>query len=1021
MENHLIIGLGGTGGKVLKAFRKRLFAEYSDEEREKLPIGFVYVDSTNEMMNPDDVTFRVLGKNASFTNREFVNIKGVELDTVFRSPSNFPGLKGFIGDPEVMQKTIGSVGAAAGQKRKAGRILFGGSIQTFIQTLNSQYKKVRDLSGNKAVNIHIFTGLAGGTGSGAIIDVIAQVRKQFPEKMNSQKTLGTNILVYAMIPEEKTPEGCEAGRYHANGFAALTEINAQMVGKYLPHDVTALSDRIENSGANGVFVYTNANEHGKIVDSFEQLPIIVSDLIYSYAFLEGNKNTEEFFRSYNFENVDDHKNEYNDKVAEGQIDKARSKSFGSFGIKRVIIPEEEIIEYFTYNFGRQALLQMRYNNWNDDLGFQDKPSNIDFSTYVKEAENLERWRITDKHLMLDKPILNSDQKKFPSIADYWNNVVPEWTKQAATQKLPLNELKKYCKDGYEKMFRKLGVTEFYEGKTQVKEEHANEITNLIEIDLFDKWSDGDLSLYNLNQLIDKLIDTIANKRKDFESKITTWNQTIEQLEKNCALQEQEYANVGVISGDVFGKKKKIIQAHSTFITQLYIKRTELVGINFGVALLQNLKIKLEGLRTKIEKFVGTVTEAIDDANKQIGSRCKDEGGTDDIQEAVIRFYNQESVVSFTKQIIHDKRRQDNIASGFRTEFLKLVGGERTFTNANIIISKDKIDDILESYIRDKSIAIHEEILVESYEKLINRNILEQLNEQYKDVDELNRFSKNLIEKSGVYLTFNQNEVNRAVKNNPIPNIGVNIFKKIVLINLPRTEGNEQVQQFANRFKLALENSVSGNTIVKVDTNGTKKNEITIISLTYCFPLRAISDIRLLKEKYDYLVNNPNEARQNRTILHTEGDGTNFPTLFVADEMLPSQIREKYLQYLIINHALGCIKYADKQDGTGKLAFGTVTIDELGDETLNPIANKFTEVPFSEKFTEAFGEELKAKAEAALKSDKWLHVTKREALVLKVQGLYNDIIVAEFNGNKGKPECIFFANEAKKAINTIKTF
>ena len=1021
MENHLLIGLGGTGGKVLKAFRKRLFAEYSDEEREKLPIGFVYVDSTNEMMNPDDVTFRVLGKNASFTNREFVNIKGVELDTVFKSPSNFPGLKGFIGDPEVMQKTIGSVGAAAGQKRKAGRILFGGSIQAFIQTLNSQYKKVKDLSGNTAVNIHIFTGLAGGTGSGAIVDVVAQVRKLFPEKMNSQKTLGTNILVYAMTPEIYPPEGCEAGRYHANGFAALTEMNAQMVGKYLPHDVTGLSDRIENSGANGVFVYTNANEHGKVVDSFDQLPVIVSDLIYSYTFLEGNKNTEEFMRAYNFENVDDHKTEFNDKVSEGQIDKARSKSFGSFGVKRVIIPEEEIIEYFTYNFGRQALLQMRYNNWNDDLGFQDKPSNVDFSTYVKEAENLERWRITDRHLMLDKPILNSDQKKFPPIADYWNNVVPEWTRQAATQKLPLNELKKYCKDGYEKMFRKLGVAEFYEGKTQVKEEHTNEITNLIEIDLFDKWSNGDLSLYNLNQLIDKLIDVVAEKRKNFENKITTWNQTIEQLEKNCALQEQEYANVGVISGDVFGKKKKIIQSHSTFTAQLYIKKTELVGVNFGVALLQNLKIKLEGLRTKIEKFVSTVTEAIDDANKQIGNRCKDEGGSDDIQEAVIRFYNQESVVSFTKQIIHDKRRQENIASGFRTEFLKLVGGERTFTNANSVISKDKIDDILESYIREKSIAIHEEILVESYEKLINRNILEQLNEQYKDVDKLNKFAKDLIEKSGVYLTFDQNEVNRAVKNNPIPNVGVNIFKKIVLINLPKIEGNEQVQQFANKFKQALEGSVSGNTIVKVDANGTKKNEITIISLTYCFPLRAITDIKLLKEKYDYLVNNPNEARQNRTILHTEGDGTNFPTLFVADEMLPSQIREKYLSYLIINHALGYIKYADKQDGTGKSAFGTVAIDELGDETLNPIANTFTEVPFSKEFTEAFGEELKTKAETALKSDEWLHVAKREELIARVQKLYNDIIVAEFSGNKGKPECIFFANEAKKAINTIKTF
>ena len=49
-ENHILIGLGGTGGKILKAFRKRMFQEYSAEKRAMLPIGYLYVDSSNEMM-----------------------------------------------------------------------------------------------------------------------------------------------------------------------------------------------------------------------------------------------------------------------------------------------------------------------------------------------------------------------------------------------------------------------------------------------------------------------------------------------------------------------------------------------------------------------------------------------------------------------------------------------------------------------------------------------------------------------------------------------------------------------------------------------------------------------------------------------------------------------------------------------------------------------------------------------------------------------------------------------------------
>ena len=175
-ENHILIGLGGTGGKVLKAFRKRLYQEFSDEERAQMAIGFLYVDSSVEMMQPDDKTWQVLGKNAQFAENEFVNVKGIDINAVLASPSSYPGLKGIIGDAEVMRKTLGEVGAAAAQKRRAGRILFGSNIDKYKQALLNQFKKVNSISHGQRTNIYIFTGLAGGTGSGSIIDVISQTR-----------------------------------------------------------------------------------------------------------------------------------------------------------------------------------------------------------------------------------------------------------------------------------------------------------------------------------------------------------------------------------------------------------------------------------------------------------------------------------------------------------------------------------------------------------------------------------------------------------------------------------------------------------------------------------------------------------------------------------------------------------------------------------------------------------------------------------------------------------------------------
>lgn len=1008
-ENHILIGLGGTGGKVLKDFRKRIFQEYNEEERRRLPIGYVYVDSTPEMMQPGDATFRVHGQNASFNQNEFVNIKGVDLDTVFSNPSGFPGLKGFIGDPEVMQKTIGSVGAAAGQKRKAGRILFGGSVQSYIDTLNRQYNEVKKISGDEKVSIDIITGLAGGTGSGSIVDVIAQTRKQFPN---------ADIVVYAMVPEINPPGGCDAGRYHANGYAALKELNALMVKKYIPHDVTGQAERVNLPGKkviNGCMVYSNVNEHGKVVHSFDQLPTIVSDFLYARIFLEDNKNTGEFLRSYSFENIDDLLFENSDQAKEGEIDIIRSKTFGSFGIKRVVIPEEEIIEYFTFNFGRQALLQLRFNNWNDDLGFRETPANVDFHSFVKENEQLERWRMTDKHLTLDKPILTSDQKKWSGFADYWNNVIPIWTEQASKEKLPLNELEKYCSEGYDKFFRKVGVKNFFEGKTQAKEEHSNEIAGLIEQFMFDKWSAGDLSLFNLTDLVDRIIESVDSRRKEYESKISQWNQSIDQLENAKALNQLEWANLGFLGGLL--AKNKIIQAHSTIMSQLYMKKTELEGYQFGTTVLASLLNKLNTLRGRIERFVNIVNEALDDTEKQIGARLKDDGAIANLQEAVIRYYDHNSVVKFTKDIIRDKKRQENIASEFRQEIVKQIGTEHTFARANATITSDAISQILDTMIRQKSIVIHDEILIENSEKLINRNIMEQLNEQFKTEDELKMFAKKLIEQSGVFMNFNDTEIRRAVKNNPIPEPGRTILRKRILINLPRTEGNEQIQKFAEKLKQALVESASGSVEIYVDDNGTQKNEMTVASITYCFPLRALRDLPALKEKYDYLINNENEARQNKTVLHTEGTGENLPELFVAAELAPSQIRATYAPYLIGAYTLGAIKYADKADGTGKSAYGTVEVDVLGLEILKPLADTFTGITYSEGFTEMFGKSLKEKFETALRGD-YLHVEKRKELITKIQELIKDVILPECGNNQGSEEFLFFRQKALETIELI---
>lgn len=135
-----MIGIGGTGYKVLRDFRKRLWADVSDARaRRNLPVRFLYIDSDEQMRpanlagNPD---LRVNGQDTAITPDEYLDIKNVDLNTVFDNLSSYPRLRHVIGNGAFIRTCMGEVGAAAGQKRRAGRILFAQNAHNYIKGIS---------------------------------------------------------------------------------------------------------------------------------------------------------------------------------------------------------------------------------------------------------------------------------------------------------------------------------------------------------------------------------------------------------------------------------------------------------------------------------------------------------------------------------------------------------------------------------------------------------------------------------------------------------------------------------------------------------------------------------------------------------------------------------------------------------------------------------------------------------------------------------------------------------------------
>lgn len=1022
-NNHIIIGLGGSGGNIIRSFRKRIFQDFSEEEIRNLPIGYVFIDSSIEMMDPNDPSWKLLGKNTQLGRDSQLFIRGANLKDQLDNVENYPGVKNWIGDRRIWDNIVGAVAddGAAAQRRRLGRFLFSCKSGEYLTILQNQVVAVRAKTNQVDVTFHVFAGLAGGTGSGSIIDAVAQIRKRYQPNVGAG--LKYKIFVYCLVPEQTPKPGWDKGFYHANGFAALQELSALSVESFKPHDVTGELDRIGIDGNgdsfNGCYLFTNANENGIIVDTKTELPNIVSDFLCQKIFLtNGSSAKTEFDRTENFENISDWK-EF-DEITKKPI---RSMRFLSFGIKRIVIPEQEIIEYFTYNFSKQALLQFKYNNWSDDLGFRDERRNEDYHTYVNDKNTIRKWMLSDDHLTLSYPILKSDTtQNWKTIIEDWNGIISQlkeiaWQKSETTA---LNDLAKYCEERFDKNFRRTGVRDFYSIKRKAKRDIAQEICQKIERDLFDEWKNGQKSVNDIAKIIDILTDITRTRLGAFDNKLNTISEEIEKQIVAKKKNEIKWSDTNWLK-TVFGAKKNLFEGQGVVLQTLYTQKTNFEAMAFAKELLAEVLTHIELLSAQITLFADKLNNAIENIQKLIASRCQDRGITaETYKEAVVRYYDAGNVKQFTSRLLKDETIQKRQASAVRNELVEKVGNEPTFTKLLERISDETLMDAIESNGETQSIAAHNDLINIKRDKLIGVNIIEKLYEQFGvDQNGLNDFVRNIVKYSGTYLNFNDSEITKKIDNNNAPRPGVNIKVENIIVSIPQVEDK---RDFVDKLKLAFRNSISGSKTLIFDEESTKLNEISIMSMTYCFPLRAVNELTFLKQKYD-LTLSQNDKEMAQLVLHLEGDGTQYPKLFLkSTSEKRAEVEEKNmffttLAYYLLGTALESIKLMDLENGTGKMHYGMNQTDKYGRE-LSPIF-------FGAKITSAHGkidpvtfEKIKNEVDSKLKGE-FLNESKRMDLLKKMTLTLNDTIKSECNGNKSDPVYKDFFTSSDVAINLLE--
>jgi hypothetical protein len=440
---------------------------------------------------------------------------------------------------------------------------------------------------------------------------------------------------------------------------------------------------------------------------------------------------------------------------------------------------------------------------------------------------------------------------------------------------------------YTNHFREEGVETFFTGKERALPEIAREIRHAVESELYEKWKVGDVSIVELQKVSKLLLEKITEIRADLETKSKEEKENYEAVDQDRSDNVTEWSRLGILQRMV-GIGAKRYAEHQEILTDYYTSKTMLVALEFAKKLAARVYIEMGKMDADISAFGQKINDAIDETERLVTAQRKVNKGLEDMKGAIIEVSEDETMSEFEVELKVDKVDMPNIARQIRESILPegdFVNFGRLANDVNVDDIKDAFDIKLSQIVKTK----HDE-KAESDKKVLGLNILTQLQQKLKTDDDIKAFASKIVNQSGVFLKLNNDQIQLHLRNNEgnlSPTNPASINKKTILVSIPSPDDNEGLKRFADKLEDAFKNSFNqstARTTIVVNRKSPRKDELSIITVAYCFPIRAIDWMKPYKERYERFLNTGNPATDagNAILLHSEGDGKQLPSLFAVD-------------------------------------------------------------------------------------------------------------------------------------------
>ena len=494
MAHTLLLGLGGTGSRVVAKVAKEL-------EKNSIEIndGAVCCAVMDTDKNDLDKLLDTFGVEAAIP-----VVPTSSSQTVGDVLRKHPEAKAWcIEDVDVFKGETMTNGAST--MRMKSRLAFldtyGSMKIRNIEELISKMMTKGD--GQDAIQVMLVSSISGGTGAGMFLQTALWIRNLFKERGKEIKLRGMLILpdVFVKTVKDVLNNDFLEDRHYANAYAAIREMNAvskiKLEPGYKPRVPMKIDDLFDSEDLDNpkrspkglfdfIFFIDYENKTGANLNSISAYEDIVAHLTYTqlYSPMKDSINTKE-------DNI------FLNNVRQGF-------SFGSCGIAKAVYPKDDVTEYCILS----AISEMISSGW-CNLDSEIEATRMEEAARKKAGEDVTPTDPVKKYIELCEAKMNSKDPFFSAMKE-----------EAPVNKASnfIDSLEKYIKTKIDEDNKDgLGLStldalgDLLEAPTQGNAADANAVmfeAQPVSMDDSDDESEdeGDLETYDDETLQEKIVD-----------------------------------------------------------------------------------------------------------------------------------------------------------------------------------------------------------------------------------------------------------------------------------------------------------------------------------------------------------------------------------------------------------------------------------------------------------------------------------------------------------------------------------